>query len=365
MVGTVFAVGPAGLIVTLCKNNGMSGVLTTTLFWLVIILVYYFIATFISIDAVIGKIYPIFGICLIIMAVGVIFGIFTNPAYTIPEIWQHFGSMHPSGTPIWSFMFITVACGAISGFHSTQSPLMARCMKSEKQGHFVFYGAMVCEGIIALIWAAAGCSLYEITGGLNTGLAAALAEGQSAAIYDVCSKTMGGVGIALAMIGVVVCPITSGDTAFRSARLTLADWFKIDQDSYANRLKLCIPVLGVGAFLGIGNALGFINYTVIWRYFSWTNQTLAMIVLWAASMYLFQEKKNYWITAVPATFMSAVSSTYFILAPECLGSILNSKTAEGATIYNTAVAYPVGVIFAIAMLAIFLHATKKHAAKNA
>ena len=333
MVGTVFAVGPAGLIVELCSQSGASGVLTSLLFW------------------------------LIIMAIGVIVGIFTNPAYTIPEIWDHFGSMHPSGTPIWSFMFITVACGAISGFHSTQSPLMARCMKSEKQGHFVFYGAMVCEGVIALIWAAAGCSLYEVTGGLNTGLAEALAMGQSKAIYDVCSKTMGGVGIALAMIGVVVCPITSGDTAFRSARLTLADWFKIDQDSYANRLKLCIPVLGVGAFLGIGNALGFINYTVIWRYFSWTNQTLAMIVLWAASMYLFKEKKNFWITAVPATFMSAVSSTYFVLAPECLGGLLNSKTAEGATIYNTAVAYPVGVLFAVAMLAIFIHATKKSAAK--
>ena len=359
MVGTVFAVGPAGLIVTLCKNSGMSGVLTTTLFWLVIILVYYFIATFISIDAVIGKIYPIFGICLIIMAVGVIFGIFTNPAYTIPEIWANFSNMHPSNTPIWSFMFITVACGAISGFHSTQSPLMARCMKSEKQGHFVFYGAMVCEGIIALIWAAAGCSLYEITGGLNTGLAAALAEGQSAAIYDVCSKTMGGVGIALAMIGVVICPITSGDTAFRSARLTLADWLKIDQDSYANRLKLCVPVLGVGAFLGIGNALGFINYTVIWRYFSWTNQTLAMIVLWAASMYLFYEKKNYWITAVPATFMSAVSVTYFLLGNECLGQFLNTKTAEGATVYNTAVAYPVGIIVAIVFLGIFLYTIKK------
>ena len=341
MVGTVFAVGPAGLIVELCSQSGASGVMTSLLFWLVIILTYYFIATFISIDAVIGKIYPVFGICLIIMAIGVIFGIFTNPAYTIPEIWDHFGSMHPSGTPIWSFMFITVACGAISGFHSTQSPLMARCMKSEKQGHFVFYGAMVCEGVIALIWAAAGCSLYEVTDGLNTGLAQALA-----------------------MIGVVICPITSGDTAFRSARLTLADWFKIDQDSYANRLKLCVPVLGVGAFLGIGNALGFINYTVIWRYFSWTNQTLAMIVLWAASMYLFQEKKNFWITAVPATFMSAVSSTYFILAPECLGGMLNSKTADGATIYNTAVAYPIGVIFAIAMLAIFLHATKKHTAKK-
>ena len=364
MVGTVFAVGPAGLIVTLCKNGGMSGVLTTTLFWLIIILVYYFIATFISIDAIIGKIYPVFGICLIIMAVGVIFGIFTNPAYTIPEIWANFSNMHPSNTPIWSFMFITVACGAISGFHSTQSPLMARCMKSEKQGHFVFYGAMVCEGVIALIWAAAGCALYTIADGKMTGLAEALSAGQSAAIYDVCLKTMGNVGVALAMIGVVICPITSGDTAFRSARLTLSDWLKIDQDSYVNRLKLCIPVLGVGSFLGIGNALGFINYTVIWRYFSWTNQTLAMIVLWAASMYLFKEKKNYWITAVPATFMSAVSATYFVLAPECLGGLLNHKTAEGATVYNTAVAYPVGILFAIAMLALFIYATKKQTVKK-
>ena len=364
MVGTVFAVGPAGLIVTLCKNSGVSGVLSTTLFWLILILVYYFIATFISIDKIIGKVYPLFGMCLIIMAVGVIIGIFTNPNYTIPEIWTHLYNMHPSGTPVWSFMFITVACGAISGFHSTQSPLMARCMKDEKQGHFVFYGAMVAEGIIALIWAAAGCALYEVTGGLNTGLAEVLAGGQSAAIYDVCSKTMGGVGIALAMIGVVICPITSGDTAFRSARLTLSDWFHIDQGSYANRLKLCIPVLGIGAILGIGNAVGAIDYTVIWRYFSWTNQTLAMIVLWAAAMYLFTEKKNFWIAAVPATFMSAVSCTYFILAPECLGSLLNSKTAGGAVIYNTAVAYPIGIVFAILLLALFIRATKKHGTKK-
>ena len=224
---------------------------------------------------------------------------------------------------------------------------------------------MVSEGVIALVWAAAGCALYEVTGGLNTGLAEILANGQSAAIYDVCVKTMGKVGVALAMLGVIACPITSGDTAFRSARLVLSDWFKIDQKKWKNRLLLCVPVLGVGAVLGVGNALGFIDYTVIWRYFSWTNQTLAMIVLWAASMYLFQEKKNYWITAVPATFMSAVSSTYFVLAPECLGSILNSKTAEGATIYNTAVAYPFGVIFAVAMLAIFLHATKKNTQKKA
>ena len=357
MVGTVFAVGPAGLIVTLCKNSGMSGLLTTTLFWLIIILVYYFIATFISIDAIIGKIYPVFGICLIIMAVGVVFGIFTNPAYTIPEIWANFGNMHPSGTPIWSFMFITVACGAISGFHSTQSPLMARCMKSEKQGHFVFYGAMVSEGIIALVWAAAGCAIYTGADLL------AMGGGGSTTVYDVCSKTMGGVGIALAMLGVIACPITSGDTAFRSARLVLADWFHVEQKSIKGRLMLCIPVLGIGAILGVGNALGKIDYTIIWRYFSWTNQTLAMIVLWAASMYLFYEKKNYWITAVPATFMSAVSITYFMLGNECLGQFLNHKTADGAVVYNTAVAYPVGIIAAALFLGIFLYSIKKRDVK--
>ena len=270
MVGTVFAVGPAGLIVTLLGNKGVTGALANPEVWLWIILAYYFVATFISIDKIIGRIYPLFGICLIVMAVGVIFGIFMNPNYTIPEIWTHFTNMHPAGKPIWSFMFITVACGAISGFHSTQSPLMARCMKSEKQGHFVFYGAMVAEGVIALIWAAAGCSIYKITGGLSTGLNDILANGQSSAIYDVCIKTMGGVGVALAMIGVIVCPITSGDTAFRSARLVLADWFKVDQNKMQKRLMLCVPLLAVGAFVG------HLDYAIVWRYFSWTNQTLAM-----------------------------------------------------------------------------------------
>ena len=159
MVGTVFAVGPAGLIVTLFKNGGVTGVLTSTELWLWIILAYYFVATFLSIDKIIGKIYPLFGICLIIMAIGVAIGTFTNAEYVTPEIWTHFTNMHPDHTPIWSVMFITVACGAISGFHSTQSPLMARCMKSERQGRFVFYGAMTAEGVIALIWAAAGCSV--------------------------------------------------------------------------------------------------------------------------------------------------------------------------------------------------------------
>lgn len=351
MVGTVFAVGPAGLIVKLITEKGVSGPFASMIVWLGIIIAYYFIATFVSIDKIIGRIYPLFGICLIVMAIGVAIGIFAK-GYTIPEIWDNFTNMHPSGKPVWSFMFITVACGAISGFHATQSPLMARCLKSEKQGRFVFYGAMTAEGIIALVWAAAGCALYAKSGGLSTGLGEILADGQSAAIYDVCVKTMGTVGVILAMLGVVACPITSGDTAFRSARLTLADWIKLDQGKWRNRLILAIPLLGVGAFLGFGNALGKIDYSVIWRYFSWTNQTLAMIVLWAGAMYLLKEKKNYWICAVPATFMSAVSITYFVMAPECLGMIEALRD-------NTAVAYPAGIIVAIAFLAIFLRAAGK------
>ncbi len=351
MVGTVFAVGPAGLLVVLFKNGGAGGLLTSAPFWLAIILVYYFIATFISIDKVIGRVYPIFGICLIVMAVGVAFGTMTG-GYQMPELWSHFYNMHPNGTPIWSFMFITVACGAISGFHSTQSPIMARCLKSEKQGHFVFYGAMVAEGVIALVWAAAGCSVYGVSALVEAG------GGNSSTVYEICKTTMGPVGVFLAMLGVIACPITSGDTAFRSARLTVSDWFKIDQDKYTNRLKLCIPILGAGAILGFGNTFGFIDYSIIWRYFSWTNQTLAMIVLWSASMYLFKEKRNYWITVVPATFMSAVSATYFLMAPECLGLIPFFKN-------NTLISYPGGIITAIVFLGLFISTTKRHAAHTA
>ena len=351
MVGTVFAVGPAGLIVTLTTNSGLSGILTNKVFWLAIIIAYYFTATFISIDKIIGKIYPVFGICLIIMAIGVCFGTLTS-GEKIPEIFSNFRNMHPKGTPIWAFMFITVACGAISGFHATQSPLMARCLKSERQGHFVFYGAMVAEGIIALIWAAAGVTL------LGVDKLSEMGGGNNNTVYTICTMTMGKIGIILAMLGVIACPITSGDTAFRSARLTLADWLKLDQDSAKNRLILCIPVLGIGAILGFGNALGKIDYQIIWRYFSWSNQTLAMIVLWAGAMYLAQNKRNYWICAVPATFMSAVSMTYFMMAGECMGLISFFKN-------NAKVGYPVGLIFAVACLALFLSKAKNAASKAA
>ena len=349
MVGTVFAVGPAGLIVKLIGLKVTEGLLVNKVFWLAIILIYYFIATFISVDKIIGRIYPVFGICLIIMAIGVCFGTLFS-GQQAPEIWSHFANEHPDGTPVWSFMFITVACGAISGFHATQSPLMARCLKSERQGHFVFYGAMVAEGIIALIWAFAACTL------LGGDKIKELGGGGAGTVFEISTMTMKGVGMVLAILGVIVCPITSGDTAFRSARLTIADWFNIDQGKWKNRLWLCIPILGIGAILGFGNTLGFIDYNVIWRYFSWSNQTLAMIVLWAGAMYLAQNKHNYWVCAVPATFMSAVSCTYFFMAGECLGLIPFFKN-------NKAVGYPVGIIFAAAMLILFLVKAKKAAGK--
>ena len=351
MVGTVFAVGPAGLIVKLLTEKGVSGAFAQTTVWLAIILVYYFIATFLSVDKVIGKIYPVFGICLILMAVGMIIGIIAN-GYAIPELWDNFRNMHPSATPVWSFMFITVACGAISGFHSTQSPLMARCLKNEHQGRFVFYGAMVAEGIIALIWASAGVTLFGVDKLLEMG------GGNANSVYEICTMTMGKIGIILAMLGVIACPITSGDTAFRSARLTLADWFKLDMGNWKTRLLLCIPVMGIGMILGFGNALGKIDYQIIWRYFSWSNQTLAMIVLWAGGMFLAKEHKNYWIAAVPATFMSAVSMTYFMMAGECMGLIPFFKN-------NAAVGYPVGLVFAAACLALFLSKAKKASEKAA
>ena len=349
LVGAVFLSQPASLVAARLDVPSLEGIAFGGFSWLLlivlgVILVYYIAATLLPVDKIIGRIYPVFGFALLFMAVGILVVLLFGGEYTIPEFTSFENCIADAKAfPIVPMLFTTIACGAISGFHATQSPLMARCMKNEKQGHFVFYGAMVCEGIIALIWAAAGCSLYEVTGGLNTGLAEIMKNGQSAAIYDVCQKTMGGVGIALAMLGVIACPITSGDTAFRSARLTLADWFKVDQKNWKNRLLLCVPLLGIGAIVG------HMDYSIVWRYFSWTNQTLAMIVLWTASMYLYKAKKNYWLTAVPATFMSAVSMTYFFCAKECLN-------------LGTAVAYPVGIVLAVVFLGIFIRATKKQTA---
>lgn len=333
MVGTVFAVGPAALIAMLTP-----AVLNKN-FWLIVVLIYYFLATLLPIDKLIGKIYPFFGVCLIIMAVGVGAGLIIK-GYPLPEL--QLTNMHPNNTPIWPFMFITVACGAISGFHATQSPMMARCLTTEKKGRQTFYGAMVAEGVIALVWAAAGVAFYESTGGLM----AVLSDpnvGPNGAVYEICLTILGPVGGALAMIGVIACPISSGDTAFRSARLTIADWFKVDQQDVKKRLLLTIPILAFGAIVG-----GFVDYSIVWRYFSWSNQTLAMLALWAASVYLWQEKKPYLMTAIPATFMSAVSATYFLAAPECLGLMKADMLS---------LAYGIGAIVAAVFLGIFLRTT--------
>jgi len=346
MVGVVFAKGPAGLLSYLCSSGGKTGAFTNASIWLVIIIVYYFIATFLSIDKIIGKIYPVFGICLIVMALGVGLGIFTKGyASNIPELWDVIGkSMHPAGTGAWPMMFISVACGAISGFHSTQSPIMARCCKSEMQCRRVFYGAMVCEGIIALVWAAASCALFPIEGGVMTGLKEAMAAGQSACVYNICETTMGGIGVVLAMLGVIACPITSGDTAFRSARLTIADWAKIDQKDMKKRLYLSAPLL----------ALGYIvcqlDYTTVWNYFASTNQILAMIVLWTAAMYLVKNGKSPWIAAVPATFMSAVTMT----------CVLSSNLYLGGIAFFASIAKVGGLVIAAVFFGVFFAKYKKY-----
>ena len=319
LTGTVFVTSPAALIARLTPENlGVT-------FWIVVILFYYILATLLPIDKIIGKLYPVFGVVLITMAVGICFGIVAG-GYTIPEI--NFKNMHPQDLPVWPYMFITVACGAISGFHATQSPMISKCITSEKEGRKVFYGAMLAESVIALTWAAGGVAFYGTTSALSSALTD---MGQSGVVYDISKGMLGGFGGMLAIIGVVACPITSGDTAFRSARLILSEITGLNQKPIKNRLIITLPLLGLGALLTQ------LDFNVLWRYFSWSNQTLAMISLWVATAYLLKNAENKifsFLTALPATFMSAVSMTYILMAK------------EGFSIGKT-IAYPIGVIFAI------------------
>ncbi|MBC6002676.1 carbon starvation protein A [Paeniclostridium sp. NSJ-45] len=296
LVGTVFMTGPAALLTTLTSLDAKV--------WVAIIVIYYIAATVLPVDTVIGKIYPLFGAALLIMALGVAGGLIFQ-GYHIPDITLQ--NLHPEGQPLFPFLFITIACGAISGFHATQSPMMARCVEKESETRRVFYGSMVAEGIIALIWAAAAMAFF---GGVPQ-LDVILSAGGPATVVNTISNTlMGPIGGFLAVLGVVVCPITSGDTAFRSARLTIADAMKIDQSSIKNRFMISIPLFIVGV------ALTFIDFNIIWRYFSWANQTLAMIMLWTGSAYLAKENKNHFISTVPAIFMTAVTVSYIMQAPE-------------------------------------------------
>ena len=327
LTGTVFVTSPAALIARMTPEA-----LSNT-FWIVVILVYYVMATLLPIDKIIGRLYPVFGVVLIIMAVSIGGASLIGPGYHIPEI--SLADLHPEGLPVWPFMFVTVACGAISGFHATQSPMIAKCITSEKEGRKVFYGAMIIESVIALVWAAAGVAFYGGTQMLYQALSTA---GQSGTVYEISKTMLGTVGGILAVIGVVACPITSGDTAFRSARLILAESLHLDQKKMRNRLIITIPLLGIGALLTQ------LDFNVLWRYFSWSNQTLAMISLWVASAYLLKNAGNRYgalITALPASFMSAVSLTYILMADE------GFRQAP-------AIAYPAGICFAVVLFVVFI-----------
>ncbi len=327
LTGTVFVNSPAALIARLTPERfGVT-------FWIVVILIYYVLATLLPIDTIIGKLYPIFGAVLIMMAVGIYVGIIAG-GYTVPEI--NMTNLHPEGLPVWPYMFITVACGAISGFHATQSPMISKCISSEYEGRKIFYGAMLSESVIALTWAAGGVAYYGTTQALNNALTTL---GQSGVVYDISTGMLGGIGGILAIIGVIACPITSGDTAFRSARLILSEMTGLNQKYIRNRLIITIPLLGIGALLTQ------LDFNVLWRYFSWSNQTLAMVSLWVATSYLLKKaKKPFYslMTACPATFMSGVSMTYILMAE------------EGFSISKN-IAYPIGIAFAVACFAIYVY----------
>jgi carbon starvation protein CstA len=288
------------------------------------------------IDKIIGKIYPVFGFALLFMAVGLSTALFVK-GYKIPEL--TLANLHSDAGkfPIFPMLFITVACGAISGFHATQSPLMARCMTNEKLGRRVFYGAMVAEGVVALIWAAIGMSFYggveQLNGIMNE-------HGGNAAyiVNEISNSLLGKFGGALALLGVVAAPITSGDTAFRSARLIVADFLKYEQGPIKNRLIISVPLFAVGLLLTQ------VDFSIIWRYFAWSNQTLAMIVLWTITVALAQRKTLYWITLLPALLMTAVTSTYLLFAPE--GFALSREIAYTAGGVITAVALAVFLVYA-------------------
>ncbi|MBR8700848.1 Peptide transporter CstA [Fusobacterium sp. DD29] len=303
LVGVVFVTSPAGLL-----NKLMPQV--STLVFVCIIIVYYIIATVLPIDKLIGKIYPIFGVCLLIMAVGIGVGIVVQ-GYQLPEF--AFRNFNPKGTPIFPTLCITIACGAISGFHATQSPMMARCLTSESQGRKVFYGAMITEGVVALVWAAAAMSFFGGVEGLAT-------QGSNPAVVvnTISNTVLGKVGGALAILGVVACPITSGDTAFRSARLTIADALNYKQGPIMNRFIIAIPLFAIGI------VLCNVNFNILWRYFSWSNQTLAAIALWAAATYLAKNKKFYWIALVPAVFMTVVCTSFIVISPIGFRNLLHA-----------------------------------------
>ncbi|MDR1746788.1 MAG: carbon starvation protein A [Tannerella sp.] len=333
LVGAVFVSGPAGLLA------GMTPTVTATV-WTVIIFIYYILATLLPIDKLIGKIYPVFGFALLFMALGILTSLFIHWA-PVPELTEGLSNRHPQeGLHLFPMMFVSIACGAISGFHATQSPMMARCIKNEKYGRRCFYGAMVAEGIVALVWAAAASSYFGSIEGLHRFVAGLPPTANKAAeVVNLISKDwLGVVGGMLALLGVVAAPITSGDTALRSARLIAADFLHINQKPIVKRLLISTPIFLL-TFLILQ-----MNFDVLWRYFAWCNQTLAVFTLWTITVYLARQKKFYPVALAPALFMTCVTSTYLFAAnrPEGIG-----LPYEMALMIGGAVTIITGTIFGI------------------
>ena len=328
MVGTVFVYSPAEILHSIWGSS---------LFWIIVIFAYYVIATMLPIDKIIGKIYPLFALSLLFMAGTLMVMLFVKMPQ-LPELWTHFYNMGAEAEPekwtdqIFPCLFITIACGAISGFHATQSPLMARCVKSEHMGRPIFYGAMITEGVVALIWATVSSWFfygspapgYELIAAVNTGFSTSA----PAVVNIVCNDWLGVAGAILALLGVVAAPITSGDTAFRSARLIIGEWLHIDQRPIIKRLAICLPLFISSIAMLVWQIENPDGFNIIWQYFGWANQTLSVFTLWTLTVYLVRQKKPYIITLIPALLMTTVCTTFLFVSkqafhlPENIGYLL-------------------------------------------
>ena len=331
MVGAVFVYSPALILGHLCGDS-----LTWVYAWCVIIFAYYFLATMLPIDKIIGKIYPFFAIAMLFMAVALMWVLFVKWP-SLPELTDGLDNLSSSSGTIFPCLFITIACGAISEFHATQSLLMARCVKSEKQGRPLFYGAMITEGVVALIWATVSSYFFYGCAAAELGVPATLQAPE--VVTTVSSGWLGVFGGALAILGVVAAPITSGDTALRSARLIIAEFLHLEQHSIRRRIYICIPVFAFTLGLLWFNIADENGFNVIWNYFGWANQTLAVFTLWAATVYLVRRGKLYWITFVPAVFMTSV----------CTAFLLTSDTAFGLPVIVGNITAAITVVLSVSL----------------
>ena len=321
MVGAVFVFSPALILGKLCSDD-----LLWVYIWCGLIFVYYIIATMLPIDKIIGKIYPLFAISMLFMAVALMAVLFIKWP-TLPELYDGL-SGEGFTTPIFPALFITIACGAISGFHATQSPLMARCIKHERLGRPLFYGAMITEGLVALIWATV--SMYFFYGGAADELGQPLTLQAPEVVTAVSEGWLGTFGGLLALLGVVAAPITSGDTALRSARLIIAEFIGLEQKTIMKRIWICIPLFGATFILLYFNIANPDGFNIIWSYFGWANQTLAVFTLWAITVFLVREQKVYWITLLPALFMTVVCSSFLMVSKNAFGFDMNVGYVVGA-----------------------------------